>query len=102
MEIVGLAVVCLLVGLIGFGTLISVLSFCIISFSHTAIRLKPFDFVGRIYLGMHSPIDIMGGLAFGLIILAFWLRVHDHVDGFITGGQNGTVGTNLMDATFRS
>lgn len=55
--------------------------------------MKPFCFVGRVYLGMHSPIDIMGGLVFGLIILAFWLRVHNHVDVFIVGGQNGTIMT---------
>ncbi|KAK4784801.1 hypothetical protein SAY86_019169 [Trapa natans] len=62
-EIVGLGSVCLLVGLIG---------------------------LGRVYLGMHSPIDILGGLAFGLIILAFWLRVHNYVDDFVIAGQNVT------------
>ncbi|KAK6232338.1 hypothetical protein SCA6_002411 [Theobroma cacao] len=44
--------------------------------------------VGRIYLGMHSLIDIIGGLAVGLVILAFWLTVHEYVDGFIVSGQN--------------
>ncbi|RAL48526.1 hypothetical protein DM860_005950 [Cuscuta australis] len=62
-EIAGVALVCLLVGLIGFG---------------------------RIYLGMHSLIDIIGGLVFGLAILAFWLSVHNHIDHFIVSGQNVT------------
>ncbi|XP_030525967.1 lipid phosphate phosphatase delta [Rhodamnia argentea] len=59
----GFAVVCFLVGLIG---------------------------LGRIYLGMHSLIDILGGLIMGLVILVFWLTVHDYVDNFIVSGQNVT------------
>ncbi|EEF31207.1 sphingosine-1-phosphate phosphohydrolase, putative [Ricinus communis] len=62
-EFAGLAIVCLFVGLIGFG---------------------------RVYLGMHSVIDIIGGLVIGLAILAFWLTVHDYVDEFIILGQNVT------------
>lgn len=52
--------------------------------------------LGRIYLGMHSLVDVIGGLAIGLVILAFWLTVHEHVDVFIVSGQNGkhtSVGT---------
>lgn len=45
--------------------------------------------VGRIYLGMHSLIDIIGGLAMGLLILSFWLTVHEVIDNFIVSGQNG-------------
>ncbi|CAK9319378.1 unnamed protein product [Citrullus colocynthis] len=60
-TLVGFALVCLLVGLIG---------------------------LGRMYLGMHSPIDIIFGLVFGLMILLFWLNVHEYVDSFITTGQN--------------
>ncbi|XP_024960945.1 lipid phosphate phosphatase delta-like [Cynara cardunculus var. scolymus] len=55
--------VCLLVGLIGFG---------------------------RIYLGMHSVIDIIGGLVLGLTILAFWLHLHESIDNFVILGQNVT------------
>ncbi|KAI9380290.1 hypothetical protein POPTR_016G062100v4 [Populus trichocarpa] len=44
--------------------------------------------LGRIYLGMHSVIDIIAGLAIGFAILAFWLSVHDYVDSFIVSGQN--------------
>ncbi|KAM7271821.1 hypothetical protein ACFE04_031035 [Oxalis oulophora] len=46
--------------------------------------------LGRIYLGMHSVIDILGGLVLGLAILAFWLSASEHIDSFITSGQNVT------------
>ncbi|KAK9921602.1 hypothetical protein M0R45_030106 [Rubus argutus] len=62
-KFAGFALVCLLVGLIG---------------------------LGRIYLGMHSPVDIIGGLAVGLLILSFWLTVHKYVDNFVVSGQNVT------------
>lgn len=38
---------------------------------------------------MHSLIDIIGGLAFGLGILAVWLSVSDYIDDFVVSGQNG-------------
>ncbi|XVE75775.1 hypothetical protein DITRI_Ditri12bG0119700 [Diplodiscus trichospermus] len=62
-KLAAVSLACLLVGLIGFG---------------------------RIYLGMHSLIDIIGGLAIGLVILAMWLTVHEYIDGFIVSGQNVT------------
>ncbi|GMH08226.1 hypothetical protein Nepgr_010066 [Nepenthes gracilis] len=62
-ALVGFAMICLIVGLIGFG---------------------------RIYLGMHSLIDVIGGLVMGLMILAFWLTIHEYVDCFIVSGQNVT------------
>ncbi|GJS85007.1 hypothetical protein Tco_0051238 [Tanacetum coccineum] len=40
--------------------------------------------LGRVYLGMHSVIDILGGLVLGLTILAFWLNVHEYIDTFVT------------------
>ncbi|THU74641.1 hypothetical protein C4D60_Mb04t35540 [Musa balbisiana] len=46
--------------------------------------------VGRVYLGMHSLIDVMAGVGFGLVILSFWLMVHGYVDEFIISGQNVT------------
>ncbi|XP_024977079.1 lipid phosphate phosphatase delta-like [Cynara cardunculus var. scolymus] len=46
--------------------------------------------LGRIYLGMHSVVDIVSGLVLGLAILAFWLSIHDHVDNFVVSGQNVT------------
>lgn len=52
------------------------------------------SFPGRIYLGMHSLIDIIGGVVMGLLILAFWLIVHEYVDSFIVFGQNGMMGNS--------
>ncbi|KAL1554558.1 lipid phosphate phosphatase delta-like [Salvia divinorum] len=43
---------------------------------------------GRIYLGMHSLIDIIGGLALGLGILAVWFSVSEYIDNFVVSGQN--------------
>ncbi|XP_042513953.1 lipid phosphate phosphatase delta-like [Macadamia integrifolia] len=44
--------------------------------------------LGRIYLGMHSVVDVLGGLVIGLVILAFWLIVNEYMDNFIVSGQN--------------
>ncbi|XP_042480907.1 lipid phosphate phosphatase delta-like [Macadamia integrifolia] len=57
----GVTMACLVVGFIGFG---------------------------RIYLGMHSLIDVLAGLILGLVILGFWLLVHGYVDNFIVSGHN--------------
>ncbi|KAK3227146.1 hypothetical protein Dsin_007008 [Dipteronia sinensis] len=62
-QFAGVALVCLFIGLIG---------------------------LGRIYLGMHSLVDIIGGLTMGLAILAFWLTVHEYIDNFIVSEQNVT------------
>ncbi|KAJ8448105.1 hypothetical protein Cgig2_031829 [Carnegiea gigantea] len=62
-ALIGFAIVSLIVGLIGFG---------------------------RIYLGMHSLIDVVGGLLLGFVVLALWLTVHEYIDSFITTGQNVT------------
>ncbi|KAF5747740.1 lipid phosphate phosphatase delta isoform X1 [Tripterygium wilfordii] len=51
---------------------------------------------GRIYLGMHSLIDIIGGLALGLVTIPFWLSIHDFVDSFIVSGQNVTTFWTLL------
>uniref|UniRef100_A0A2P2L640 Lipid phosphate phosphatase delta n=1 Tax=Rhizophora mucronata TaxID=61149 RepID=A0A2P2L640_RHIMU len=39
---------------------------------------------------MHSVIDVISGLAMGLIILYLWLTVNEYVDNFIVSGQNVT------------
>ncbi|GAB2216027.1 hypothetical protein Droror1_Dr00023794 [Drosera rotundifolia] len=44
----------------------------------------------RIYLGMHSLIDIIGGLVMGLGILVFWIAVSEYIDNFIVSEQNVT------------
>ncbi|XP_072958291.1 lipid phosphate phosphatase delta [Typha angustifolia] len=46
--------------------------------------------IGRVYLGMHSLIDVVAGIGFGLAILAFWLAVDGYIDNFIISGQNVT------------
>lgn len=46
--------------------------------------------IARIYLGMHSLTDVIAGICFGTVILAFWLVVDDHVDAFVVSGQNVT------------
>ncbi|KAI9122244.1 hypothetical protein K1719_006933 [Acacia pycnantha] len=60
-NVLGVALACLLVALIG---------------------------LGRIYLGMHSLVDVLGGLLIGLGILAFWLAVYECIDSFVVSGQN--------------
>ncbi|CAA6659060.1 unnamed protein product [Spirodela intermedia] len=46
--------------------------------------------LGRIYLGMHSFIDVLGGIGLGITILSFWINVYGYVDDFIISGQNVT------------
>ncbi|KAJ7975955.1 lipid phosphate phosphatase delta [Quillaja saponaria] len=62
-KIIGIPLACLFVALIGFG---------------------------RIYLGMHSLVDVFGGLIIGLVILVFWLSVDEYLDNFVVSGQNVT------------
>jgi len=45
--------------------------------------------IARVYLGMHSLTDVIAGICLGVVILAFWLVVDDHVDAFVVSGQNG-------------
>jgi hypothetical protein len=44
---------------------------------------------GRLYLGMHTPIDVAAGLVLGALLLLGWCMVDDYVDAFITTGENG-------------
>ncbi|XP_020271948.1 lipid phosphate phosphatase delta-like [Asparagus officinalis] len=46
--------------------------------------------IARMYLGMHSLLDVMAGISFGVVILAFWIKVHGYVDDFVINGQNVT------------
>ncbi|KAJ7541414.1 hypothetical protein O6H91_10G058600 [Diphasiastrum complanatum] len=43
---------------------------------------------GRMYLGMHTPIDIIAGVIFGVILVTFWCFVDDRVNLFIEEGKN--------------
>lgn len=89
MTAVGLSLVFLLVLLVGIGEL----KFMRKLFSHDLPKdtdnLVYLKLAARIYLGMHSLIDVVAGIGFGIVILAFWLVVHDHVDAFVVSGQNG-------------
>lgn len=38
---------------------------------------------------MHSVVDIISGLAIGVLILGLWLTVNEKIDDFITSKQNG-------------
>jgi len=86
----GFALACLLVALIAFGKTQN-------SYLLNTHSLKGFDcsidnivfFLGRIYLGMHSVVDIVSGLAIGVLILGLWLTVNEKLDDFITSKQNG-------------
>ncbi|KAG6554597.1 hypothetical protein Mapa_003615 [Marchantia paleacea] len=43
---------------------------------------------GRLYLGMHSPIDLVAGAAMGACLLAFWLAIENYVEAFVSHGEN--------------
>lgn len=43
----------------------------------------------RLYLGVHSPADIVSGGIVGCIILALWIKVDNAVDLYISFGNNG-------------
>lgn len=46
--------------------------------------------IGRIYLGMHSLIDVVVAAVLGTIILVIWFAVQERLDSFITSGKNVT------------
>lgn len=43
----------------------------------------------RLYLGVHSPADIVAGGIIGCIILAYWIKIDSIVDRSISFGDNG-------------
>lgn len=91
-EFIGFAIVCLLVGFIGLGECLFlpyVVSVAFLVFHENFQTEIWFCLVGRVYLGMHSLIDVICGLFMGLAILAFWLAVHEDIDEFIVSGKNG-------------
>ncbi|KAL3695645.1 hypothetical protein R1sor_009721 [Riccia sorocarpa] len=45
---------------------------------------------GRMYLGMHSPLDLLAGGIMSLGILSFWLIVEEYVETFVAYGENVT------------
>lgn len=46
--------------------------------------------IGRIYLGMHSLIDVVFAAVLGSMILVIWFAVEERLDSFITSGKNVT------------
>ncbi|MCO5568330.1 hypothetical protein L7F22_022029 [Adiantum nelumboides] len=44
--------------------------------------------LGRLYLGMHSPIDVIAGMVIGVLLLIFWSCIDDSLDTFIVSGSN--------------
>lgn len=42
----------------------------------------------RLYLGVHSPADIVAGGIVGCIILAYWIKIDNVVDRYISYGDN--------------
>ena len=46
---------------------------------------------GRIYLGMHSPIDVVAGLFIGIALLVFWIGAEPFVEAFLTQPSTGIV-----------
>jgi hypothetical protein len=88
----GLSLALLLVMLVGIGELefLRQLFFFSLELPKHTDDLAYIKLAARIYLGMHSLTDVVAGIGFGIVILAFWLAVHDHVDAFVVSGQNGT------------
>ena len=45
----------------------------------------------RVYLGVHSPADVVSGSICGCLILAFWMKVDNYLDHYISLGNNGKI-----------
>ena len=43
----------------------------------------------RLYLGVHSPADIVVGGIVGCVILAYWIKIDSILDRYISFGDNG-------------
>ena len=46
----------------------------------------------RLYLGVHSPADIVAGGIIGCVILAYWIKIDTILDRYISFGDNGACG----------
>jgi sphingosine-1-phosphate phosphatase 1 len=42
---------------------------------------------GRLYLGMHSPIDIIGGILVAVFVLLCFVRLQDHIDEIVVSSS---------------
>lgn len=43
---------------------------------------------GRLYLGMHSPIDVLAGCTIGTVLLLCWCCIDEYLDAYVTSGEN--------------
>ena len=43
----------------------------------------------RLYLGVHSPADIVAGGIIGCVILAYWIKIDTILDRYISFGDSG-------------
>lgn len=89
----GVSLACLFVALVGLGRFLLLLIYLAGSYCWPIAQQNNENcllfFVGRIYLGMHSVIDVAAGLLIGLGILGLWLTVDEYIDSFVVSGQNG-------------
>ncbi|KAH7280047.1 hypothetical protein KP509_37G050100 [Ceratopteris richardii] len=81
------------VGLLGYLLLYSISHFDITGF-HLVLLISLFvmiavlTIIGRLYLGMHSPIDTYAGVFIGLGLLTLWSYIGEFLDSFIVSGSN--------------
>eukprot|EP00056_Hartaetosiga_gracilis_P000303 m.37722 g.37722 ORF g.37722 m.37722 type:complete len:466 (+) comp10148_c0_seq1:30-1427(+) len=54
---------------------------------------------GRVYLGVHSTPDLVGGLVFHIILFGLYLGVEGSLDRFITSNPSSTWGSALFSIT---
>ena len=50
----------------------------------------------RVYLGVHSPADVVSGSICGCLILALWMKVDNYLDHYISLGNNGRVSSWII------
>jgi len=50
----------------------------------------------RVYLGVHSPADILTGGIIGCLLLAFWLQWHDVIDQYLSSSPAGSSVLGLL------
>lgn len=48
--------------------------------------------VSRVYLGVHSPADVQGGMMLGAIVLRLWLSLHRPLTAWVVGGFGAEAG----------
>jgi sphingosine-1-phosphate phosphatase 1 len=89
MIVIGLSLALLQVILIGIGEFLLPSCHILLELLKDTYDMAYLKLLARVYLGMHSLTDVIAGICLGIVILAFWLVVDDHVDAFVVSGQNG-------------